>query len=549
MFRRYSVLSAAMALIVSFIGCSASQVDTITISPTSQSLAVGQTVQFTATGIIGHGTHPSSSTDVTNVVTWTSSVPAIATVTSTGLASAVAAGTTTITATMKGFTGVISTSAVITVSGSGGAGGGGAANAEVTQVTVIPGSQAVATPGKSAQFIVIGTTSNGATENLTSQVTWTSSSAQVANVSLAGLATAVGQGTATLTALFTNPDKSVATGTAAFTVTAGTAEEITALTVSPDTESLAATQQGQLIAIGTAGATGLEQDVTSSPQTTWTSSIPSIVSVSSTGLVTGVSPGASQITAEWRNADGTVVSARANVTVTAATAPEPLLSLTIIPNSITVGSLRDTGNFMAIGTFSTAPNVRDLTNSVRWISAAPNSFPVSTNSSPTNPGAPGGIVTAYANGSAVIVAEATDPATGSIQTATATFNCPLVLPTSTTAGSCYPGSEAPALLATVTVYNQGLNTTNWLVTAPSATGTTNVLHCGPGWTGAGGSVCVATYPIGTTLTLTAPPQQGVSFGGWSSNCAPSPNPPTQTGPNQCTMLLTDTNVTVGAIFN
>jgi hypothetical protein len=105
-------------------------------------------------------------------------------------------------------------------------------------------------------------------------------------------------------------------------------------------------------------------------------------------------------------------------------------------------------------------------------------------------------------------------------------------------------------LATLTVYNEGLNTTDWLVTAPSATGTPNVLHCGPG-SASGGSVCVATYPVGTTVTLTAP-NTGAAFGGWSYNCTQTvPAPPlpiSATGPNSCTVTLT-TNDTVGAIFN
>jgi hypothetical protein len=142
----------------------------------------------------------------------------------------------------------------------------------------------------------------------------------------------------------------------------------------------------------------------------------------------------------------------------------------------------------------------------------------------------------------------------------------LVLPNPpTTAGSCYAGSEASELLETVTVYNEGLNTTNWLVTAPSATGTANVIHCGPGWAlngGTGGSVCVATYPIGTPITLTATQPAGSTgtFGGWSSNCTTiSPNPSTATGPNTCTITPdnppfsatnpANTNITVGAIFN
>jgi hypothetical protein len=181
-----------------------------------------------------------------------------------------------------------------------------------------------------------------------------------------------------------------------------------------------------------------------------------------------------------------------------------------------VGNLQDSGQFLAIGTYSTSPTVRDLTNSVTWSTSFPGVFPVNTNGTGVpNPGAPAGVVTAYGTGGATIIAEATDPTTGSIQTATATFNCPLVLPTPTQAGSCYPGSQAPALLATLTVYNEGLNTSNWLVTAPSVTNTPNVLHCGPGSNaaGLGGSVCIATYPVGTTVTLTLRPEQATSVDG------------------------------------
>jgi hypothetical protein len=149
----------------------------------------------------------------------------------------------------------------------------------------------------------------------------------------------------------------------------------------------------------------------------------------------------------------------------------------------------------------------------------------------------------------VIIAEAAS-SDGTIQTATATFNCPLVLPNPSgnppTPGSCNPGSQAPSLLATLTIYNAGLNTTGWLITASSATGTANVIHCGPG-SKTGGSVCEATYPIGSTVTVTAPAESGVAFGGWTSNCTTA-SPVTAAGPNTCTVVLT-TNDTVGAIFN
>ena len=79
-----------------------------------------------------------------------------------------------------------------------------------------------------------------------------------------------------------------------------------------------------------------------------------------------------------------------------------------------------------------------------------------------------------------------------------------------------------------------------------------MIHCGPGWAlngGTGGSVCAAPYPIGATVTLTAP-VTGAAFGGWSYNCTATA-PITAAGPNSCTVTISpdNPNVTVGAIFN
>ena len=105
----------------------AAVLQSITVSPTSASIAVGATQQFTATGNYSDG----SSKSLTSSVTWTSSVPADATVTA-GLAKGVAAGGTSITAALSGIT---SAAAALTVT---------AAPAAVLQsITVSPSSASI----------------------------------------------------------------------------------------------------------------------------------------------------------------------------------------------------------------------------------------------------------------------------------------------------------------------------------------------------------------------------------------------------------------------
>jgi hypothetical protein len=314
-----------------------------------------------------------------------------------------------------------------------------------------------------------------------------------------------------------------------------------------------------LFAIGTIGGSGLQEDLTNSPHITWTSNSPAVATVKQ-GLVTGVGAGIATIFAEYTNpSDGSVATTSATITVTnpSATTPpaETITSLTITPSSISVLNFQLTGQFLAIGTFSQPPYVRDVTNdpNTTWISSEPEIFTVDTNSG-GNAGASAGLVTAMGSGTAQILAEyafaKSEGGDGTIQTAAATFSCPYQLPDPPNPGSCpQVGGVQPTLLQTLTVYNEGLNTTNWEVTASSATNTPDVIHCGPGWSlngGSGGSVCTATYPTGAIVTLTAPAGAG-AFGGWSYNCTPTAAI-TAAGPNSCTVTMTS-NDTVGAIFN
>ena len=567
----------ALGLIGLFVGCSASQVDTLQVAPATQSLAVGQTAQFTATGVIGHGKHPSSNENVTGMVSWTSTAPAVATISASGLATAVSPGTTTITASMAGFGGTISSTATITVTGTGGSSGG--TGNDIVSVTVIPGSQSVAAPNETTQFIAIGTNSAGGTVNVTSQVGWTSSSPQIATVGAStGLATSVSQGTTTISALFLNSDKTVATGTATFQVVGGTSEQVTALTIYPGAQSLTQAQQTQFSVIGTQGSSGLQVDETATVE--WSSSNTNVGTIGTLGsgtpgLATAVGAGSTTITAKFTNLDKSVVVATATLSVSIGAAQEPLLSINIVPGNVTVSNKGMTAQYMAFGTYSTNPTVRDITNSVTWISTLPEVAEInSCGSGPGNncgsgtPGGPsGGPQGEYAGiatsmgytGNSVIYAidNTTNPDGTVVLSNPQTFTCKDAI-----LQICVQTVPTPQF-ATITVFIAGTQTaaSGEYVTAPSDTGTPNLIHCGKEYTGAGGQVCTGTYEVGAKVTLTENLGAGnANFGGWStgSGCVDSsgtPLTPAQLATSTtCTVSVNgnsgtlDGNISVGVIF-
>jgi hypothetical protein len=141
---------------------------------------MGQTEQFTATGTFSDN----STQNLTSSVTWASATTSVATITAAGLATAVGAGTSTISATLSGISG----STVMTVTA-----------ATLQSIAVTPANTSLPA-GETEQFTATGTLSDGTTENLTSQVTWASSDTSWATINSAGLATAVGQGTSSVTA-------------------------------------------------------------------------------------------------------------------------------------------------------------------------------------------------------------------------------------------------------------------------------------------------------------------------------------------------------------
>lgn len=91
----------------------------------------------------------------------------------------------------------------------------------LASIAVTPTSATV-TAGSSVQFTATGTYTDGSTGNITSLTAWSSSSASVATVNAAGLASAAGPGTATITAA-----SGPASGAASLTVQANGAPTVT----------------------------------------------------------------------------------------------------------------------------------------------------------------------------------------------------------------------------------------------------------------------------------------------------------------------------------
>lgn len=152
----------------------------LALSPQVASIATGQTQAFIATGTYSDG----STQDFTAAATWTSSVPAIASINSVGVATGLSPGSDTISAA----TGGRSASSGLTVT-----------PGVLVSISVSPADSAVPL-GKTQQFSATGTYSDGSTQDLTSSVTWSSGSPTVATITTTGIATALADGTAGINA-------------------------------------------------------------------------------------------------------------------------------------------------------------------------------------------------------------------------------------------------------------------------------------------------------------------------------------------------------------
>jgi len=203
---------------------------------------------------------------------------------------------------------------------------------------------------------------------------------------------------------------------------------------------------------------------------------------------------------------------------------QQLVAIQIQPSVETVGATtippaQDAGfqvQLRALGSYIHPPVMKDITNQVTWASNDTQMFTVNS----------AGLLTATGNtcGAALVSATSTtNTSAGGISSSGA-----IVTGYMTANMVCYQGGgtgAGPALTVTF-----GGNGAGNVVSSPTG------LSCS-----SSAGACVAQFPIGTALSLTATPTGTSLFGGWTG-CASQPNV------NPCTITL-ETNTTVTATFN
>jgi len=359
----------------------------VQITPTNPTIALGTSMQLTATGVFA-AVNPN---DITDQVTWSSSDTAICTVSNTagskGLVTCMGGGigVVTISASMSGQTG--STNLTVTP-------------AQLVSIAVTPTNPSIP-KGFQQQFAATGTFTDNTTQDMTASVTWSSSVPAVANVSNSGgsegLATGVGVGTATITA--TDPGTSIS-GSTNLTVTSA---QLVSIAVTPTNPSIPKGLQQQFAATGTFTDSST-QDITTF--VAWSSSNTGVATISnapgSQGLATGVSIGTTTITA---TDPASSISGVTNLTVTKAVP----LSCAIAPSNPSI-PLGHNQQFTATAAFSDNSSL-DVTTLVTWSSSD------TTVAAVSNAGGSQGLATSVAMGTATITA--TDPVSG--------VSCPTIL--------------------------------------------------------------------------------------------------------------------------
>ena len=439
-------------------------VASVSVTPAAQSIALGTTLAYSATGVFTDGTKM----DLTSLVTWAASngdAVLSNAAGSYGVATATAVGVTSVQA-IYGPTAIVG-STPLTVT-----------PAALVSIGVSPGTATVPS-GLTQTFVATGTFTDGTTQDLPA-VTWSSSSAAIMSISNAagsyGVATAGTPGMAVMTA--TDPATGIA-GTASVTVTSAILETVA---VSPATAGMPLGTSLQLTATGTFSDQST-QDLTGT--VTWSTSSASVAVANApaipAGFATSVSLGATIVTATDPTSG---ISGTATLTAT----PAALVSIAVSPPTTSVPSGL-TQQFTAIGTY-TDGSTQDVTQSATWSSSGPSA-------TVSNAAGSVGLATGAAPGTASITA--TDPASKIQGATTMTTTAALLvsLSVSPSAPSIPAGLSVP--LVATGLYTDGSSLDISSAVTWTATGNATVSNA----TGTSGQVTAGS--VGSaTVTATDP---------------------------------------------
>ena len=340
----------------------AKPVATVSVSPSSLALEAGDSEQLNVATLDNTGAVLTGRN-----VNYTSSNSAVATVSASGLVTAVKAGTAGIDVNAEGR----KTTVPVTVT----AASTTTPTPPVASITVSLAASTVTAGATTKATAVLKDASNTV---LTGRaVVWSSSNAAIATVDASGVVTAIGAGQTAITA--TAEGKS---GSATVNVVAST----TVASVASVTLSVASSVQVGSSVQATATAKDASGNVVPNVSVAWVSSDSKIATVSSSGLVTGVSGGSVNITA---SAGGS--SADAVVTSVAPTPAVHDISMSASSSTIMMGDLMQVSAVVRDASGNPITNVP-----VTWSSSAPGVATVSSS----------GVVAGVSVGGATITAKA-----------------------------------------------------------------------------------------------------------------------------------------------
>ena len=250
--------------------------NSITLNPTSLSLIAGANQTITAT------VNASNLTDKS--VTWSSSNTGVATVDNNGKITAVAAGSSTITATSKADATLKATCAVTVTAVPSGGGTGG--------LTITQSPTGTIAVGASGYQLYITDSSGASVSRL--ECTFSSSNSSVATVSAYGTISALANGTATINV--THASK----GTGSITLTIGSGGGSTPPVTPPATGLVITQSPSGTIQVGASGYQLYVKDTSgtsiSRTECTFSSSNSGVATVSAYGTISALSGGSAKIT-------------------------------------------------------------------------------------------------------------------------------------------------------------------------------------------------------------------------------------------------------------